>query len=94
VTTDPANFTTGRTYDLDGLVISSTDQNNHTTLLTLDPRGGLTQVRAPHDTSGSSIVYDTTQYAYDQVGNRTKVVTPRGVAAGVTGASRTAPSPG
>ncbi len=86
VTTDPANHTTSKSYDLDGLVSSTTDQNGSTTLLTLDPRGDLTQKMVPHDTSGNSIVYDTTQYAYDQVGNRTRVVTPRGVAAGVTNA--------
>jgi RHS repeat-associated protein len=84
VTTDPANFTTSKHYDLDGLVTSTTDQNNNTKLSTLDPRGDVIQVKAPHDTSGGTTVYDTTQYAYDQVGNRTKVVTPRGVAAGVT----------
>jgi len=86
VTTDPANFTTSKTYDLDGLVTSATDQNGSTTLFTLDPRGKVTQVMVPHDTSGASIVYDTTQYVYDQVGNRIKVITPRGVASGVANA--------
>lgn len=38
----------------------------------------------PHDTSGTSIVYNTTQYVYDQVGNRTQVITPQAVASGVS----------
>jgi RHS repeat-associated protein len=84
VATDAANFTTSTTYDLDGLVTSTTDQNGNTTLLTLDPRGDVIQKKVPHDTSGGTTTYNTTQYGYDQVGNRTMVVTPRGVAAGVT----------
>jgi RHS repeat-associated protein len=85
-TIDPAGFTTSRAYDLDGLVTSATDQNGSRTLLTLDPRGEVTQMMVPHDTSGGSIVYDTTQFVYDQVGNRIKVITPRGVASGVPNA--------
>ncbi len=85
-TTDPAGFTTSKSFDLDGLVTSATDQNGNTTLLTLDARGKVTQVMVSHDTSGASIVYDTTQYVYDQVGNRIKVITPRGVASGVANA--------
>jgi len=92
VTTDPANHTTSRAYDLDGLVISATDQNGNTTLNTLDPRGDLTQVQVPHDTSGGT-TYNTTQYVYDQAGNRTKVITPRGVAAGSPPAASPAHSP-
>jgi YD repeat-containing protein len=75
--TDPANYSSSKAYDLDGLVISTTDQNNNTTLLTLDPRGDVVQKQVPHDTSGTT-TYDTTQYAYDQAGNRTKMITPRG----------------
>ena len=91
--TDAAGFTTSQAYDLDGLVTSSTDQNgaidknSATTLYTLDPRGKVTQMMVPHEGSGSSVVYDTTQYVYDQAGNRTQVITPRGVAAGVSIAS-------
>ncbi len=80
---DPAGFAASKAYDLDGLATSVTDQNGNTTLLTLDPRGDVTQVQVPHDTSGTSIVYDTTRYVYDQVGNRTQVITPRAVAAGL-----------
>jgi YD repeat-containing protein len=87
VATDAANHTTSQAYDLDGNVISSTDQNNNTTKLTLDPRGDVIQVMAPHDTSGGTTTYNTTQYVYDQVGNRTQVLTPRAVAAGTSTAS-------
>jgi RHS repeat-associated protein len=84
--TDPAGFSTSQTYDLDGLVLTSTDRNGSRTLFTLDPRGKVTQAMVPHDTSGASIVYNTTQYVYDQVGNRIKVITPRGAASGGTDA--------
>jgi RHS repeat-associated protein len=84
--TDAAGFSTSQAYDLDGLVISTTDKNQKTTQFTLDPRGKVTQKMVPHDGSGSSTVFDTTQYAYDQVGNLVKVITPRGVTSGVANA--------
>jgi len=37
-------------------------------------------VRVPHAGAGGTVTYRTTRYEYDQVGNRTKVVTPRGTA--------------
>ncbi|MFI6360508.1 hypothetical protein ACIBJF_50185 [Streptomyces sp. NPDC050743] len=40
-------------------------------------------MKVPHDGT-APITYDTTQYEYDQVGNTTKVITPRAVAAGST----------
>ena len=67
------------THDRDGLVTATTDQSGNTTLLTLDARGKTVEEKVPHEVAGS-IVYRTTRYEYDQVGNRTKVVTPRGVA--------------
>ena len=78
-TTDAANFTASVQYDLDGLVVAATDEEGNRTLLGYDPRGLLTETKAPHDTVSGTIVYNTTQYAYDQVGNRTKVISPRGV---------------
>jgi RHS repeat-associated protein len=84
--TDPAGSTTSKAYDLDGFVISATDQNGATTLLTLDPLGKITQMMVPHDTSGGSIVYDITQYVYDQDGNQVKIISPRGVTSGVANA--------
>jgi RHS repeat-associated protein len=79
-TTDAAGHTTATDYDLDGLVVSTTDQENNTTLVDLDERGMPREVRVPHDNPGGTMAYNTTRYEYDEVGNRTRVVTPRGVA--------------
>jgi RHS repeat-associated protein len=79
-TTDAAGHQTATDYDLDGLAVSTTDQEGNTTLVDLDERGMPRQVRVPHDNPGGTISYHTTQYEYDEVGNRTRVVTPRGVA--------------
>ncbi len=88
-TTDPAGNTTKAGYDLDGLAISATDKNGNTTLNTLDADGQLTQQQVPAQAPGAAVSYDTTQYAYDQAGNRTKVISPRGVASGISGAYTT-----
>ncbi|MFD9097136.1 DNRLRE domain-containing protein [Streptomyces collinus] len=85
VTTDAAGKTTKKGYDKDGLVVSATDAENNTTLVTYDERGKQTQVKVPHDGT-STITYRTTKYEYDQVGNVTKVLTPRTTAAGSTDA--------
>jgi RHS repeat-associated protein len=84
VATDAGGYTTSKSYDLDGKVTATTDQAGDTTQYTLDPRGDLVQVMAPHDTSGGTTTFNTTQYVYDQVGNRTEVLTPRAVAAGTS----------
>ncbi|MBO0882447.1 MAG: hypothetical protein J2P17_19370, partial [Mycobacterium sp.] len=76
VITDAKGYTTGSTYDRDGLVTATADQNNTTTIITLDARGKPSQVKAPHADGIDNI----TQYEYDQVGNQTKVITPRGAA--------------
>ncbi|MER7107911.1 golvesin C-terminal-like domain-containing protein [Streptomyces sp. NPDC000229] len=79
-TIDPlGNTTTGR-YDKDGLNIARTDADGNETLSTYDERGALVETKAPFskDASGT-ITYRTTRYEYDQVGNRTKTITPRGV---------------
>ncbi|WP_317447932.1 DNRLRE domain-containing protein [Streptomyces collinus] len=81
--TDAAGKTTKKGYDKDGLVTSATDAENNTTLITYDERGKQTEVKVPHD-GISTITYNTTRYEYDQVGNTTKVITPRAVAAGTT----------
>ncbi|MFE9438024.1 DNRLRE domain-containing protein [Streptomyces sp. NPDC006602] len=83
VVTDAAGKTTKKGYDKDGLVTSATDAENNTTLITYDERGKQTEVKAPRDGT-STITYRTTKYEYDQVGNTTKVITPRAVAAGTT----------
>src|SRR5205823_942563 len=49
-------------------------------LATLDARGKPAEVKVPHSTSGGTITYDITRYEYDQVGNQTKVISPRGAA--------------
>ncbi|MFG2357560.1 DNRLRE domain-containing protein [Streptomyces sp. NPDC048521] len=85
VVTDAAGKTTKKGYDKDGLVTSATDAENNTTTITYDERGKQTQVKVPHDGT-TSITYRTTKYEYDQVGNTTKVLTPRATAAGSTDA--------
>ncbi|MEV0745706.1 DNRLRE domain-containing protein [Streptomyces sp. NPDC050273] len=78
LTTDAAGKTSKKAYDKDSLVVSTTDADNNTTLITYDERGKQTEIKVPH--SGTSpIVHRTTRYEYDQVGNATKVTTPRGV---------------
>jgi RHS repeat-associated protein len=93
--TDAAGHTTETGYDLDGLVDSTTDQNNNTTKLTLDADGQVTQQEVPAQAPGAAAGYDVTQYVYDQDGNQTQVISPRGSADGVTVGSAdggTAPS--
>ncbi|MDQ0844623.1 RHS repeat-associated protein [Streptomyces sp. V1I6] len=75
---DAAGKTTKTSYDKDSLVVSSTDAENNTTLVTYDERGKKIQVKVPH-VGTSTITYRATKYEYDQVGNTTKVITPRGV---------------
>ncbi|WP_251063536.1 MULTISPECIES: DNRLRE domain-containing protein [unclassified Streptomyces] len=79
VSTDALGKTTKRGYDKDSLVTSTTDAENSTTLITYDERGKQTEVKVPHDGT-TTITYRTTKYEYDQVGNTTKVTTPRGTA--------------
>jgi len=58
-------------------VVSTTDQEGNTTLVDLDERGMPRELKVPHDNPGGT--YRTTRYEYDEVGNRTRVTTPRGV---------------
>ncbi|MEU6087591.1 DNRLRE domain-containing protein [Streptomyces sp. NPDC047085] len=85
VVTDAAGKTAKKGYDKDGLVTSATDAENNTTTITYDERGKQTEVKVPHDGT-STITYRSTKYEYDQVGNTTKVLTPRATAAGSTDA--------
>jgi RHS repeat-associated protein len=78
-TTDAANKSTSSTYDKDGIVTATTDQAGNVTLVTLDARGKQTEVKVPHANSGG-IQYRITRTEYDQVGNVTKVTSPRGTA--------------
>ncbi|MET7712562.1 DNRLRE domain-containing protein [Streptomyces sp. NPDC005407] len=77
--TDAVGKSTSRTYDKDSLVTQTTDAENNTTTVTYDERGKKTEVEVPHDGT-STITYRTTKFEYDQVGNTTKVITPRGTA--------------
>ncbi len=88
-TLDAAGGTTSVGYDLDGVKTSTTDQNGNTTNYTVDSNGQVTQVQAPRakDAGNNVTAWDTVQYTYDQVGNNTAVISPKGVAAGSTGAT-------
>ena len=76
--TDPLGKFTTTAYDKDGLAVSATDQMGNTTYTNLDARGKPVEVKVPHVDSGG-IQYAITRTEYDQVGNATKVISPRGV---------------
>ncbi|GAA2401209.1 hypothetical protein GCM10010404_68750 [Nonomuraea africana] len=76
---DAAGFQTITDYDLDGLVEGQTDQDGNKTLIGLDKRGAVVETKVPHSQTDGVIKYTITRFEYDQVGNRTKVITPRGV---------------
>ncbi|SIS00485.1 RHS repeat-associated core domain-containing protein [Micromonospora avicenniae] len=79
-TIDALGKFTSSSYDRDGLVTATTDQLGNTTTVALDPRGKPSEVKVPHKNDAGVITYRVTKYEYDQVGNRTKVISPRGVA--------------
>jgi RHS repeat-associated protein len=80
-TIDAAGNRTRSTYDADGNVISATDPAGFTAYVTYDERGDVVESKAPYDgTSDGTVTYRTTKYEYDQVGNSTRVVSPRGAA--------------
>ncbi|MGI5291126.1 RHS repeat-associated core domain-containing protein [Nonomuraea polychroma] len=76
---DAAGYQTSVDYDLDGLVIGQTDQDNNKTITAYNARGDVTETQVPHSETGGVIKYVTTQFTYDEVGNKTKTITPRGV---------------
>jgi RHS repeat-associated protein len=78
--TDAIGKFTTTTYDRDGLVIATTDQLGNTTQFILDGRGKPTEVRVPVTNNGGTVTHRVTRYEYDDVGNRTKTVSPKGVA--------------
>ncbi|MEU3625157.1 hypothetical protein BS329_20935 [Amycolatopsis coloradensis] len=65
-------------YDRDGNVVAATDEDGNETLIDLDERGMQREVRSPHSDDGG-LRYFTTHYEYDQVGNLTRTINPRGV---------------
>ncbi|MEV4755359.1 DNRLRE domain-containing protein [Micromonospora sp. NPDC049559] len=79
-TTDALGKYTSSTYDRDGLVTATTDQLGNTVTTVLDARGRPTEVKVPHEDVAGTITYRTTRYEYDEVGNQTRVISPRGVA--------------
>ncbi|MFF2191105.1 DNRLRE domain-containing protein [Streptomyces sp. NPDC058155] len=77
-TTDAAGKSSSRTYDKDSLVVATKDAENNETLISYNERADQTEIKVPY--SGTSpITYRTTRFEYDQAGNRTKVISPRGV---------------
>ncbi|MBA2947606.1 golvesin C-terminal-like domain-containing protein [Streptomyces himalayensis] len=74
--TDATGKFTKRTYDKDSLVLTTTDAENNTTTVTYDERGMQSEVKVPYEGTTTR----STKYEYDQVGNVTKVITPRGAA--------------
>ncbi|WP_258308210.1 DNRLRE domain-containing protein [Streptomyces sp. NWU339] len=79
-TTDAAGKFTTVEYDLDGRSPKATDAEGNSTLTTFDRRGLAEEIKVPYSKDGSgTITYRTTRFEYDEVGNRTKEISPRGV---------------
>ncbi|WP_405601325.1 DNRLRE domain-containing protein [Streptomyces sp. NBC_01410] len=74
--TDAAGKFTTREYDKDSLVVKSTDKEGNTSEVVYDQRGKTIEQRVPY--SGSTL--RITKFEYDQMGNTTKVISPRGTA--------------
>ena len=81
--TDPLGHQQASRYDPNGNVDSTTDANNHTTTIAYDQRDLPVQVTEPFDPATSRNV--VTRLAYDAVGNRTKLISPRAFDAGGPG---------
>ncbi len=77
--TDAAGKTSSRTYDKDSLVVQAKDAENNVSYTDYDERGMRKEARVPYSGT-TSITYRKTQFEYDQGGNLTKVITPRGTA--------------
>ncbi|GAA4526914.1 golvesin C-terminal-like domain-containing protein [Amycolatopsis samaneae] len=77
--TDAAGSTTGKKYDRDGNAVETTDAEQNTTVLKLDARAMVEEQWVPRtkDAQGNP-VYRKTRFEYDEVGNKTKVISPRG----------------
>ncbi|CAL9644661.1 hypothetical protein SUDANB15_06419 [Streptomyces sp. enrichment culture] len=80
-TVDALGWATSVRYDKDGLRTAQTDAEGNESLAAYDERGALVESKVPvSENSSGDITYRTTRYEYDQVGNQTKTITPRGVA--------------
>ncbi|MGQ4418687.1 RHS repeat-associated core domain-containing protein, partial [Streptomyces sp. SAS_269] len=74
--TDAAGKYATREYDKDSLMVRSTDKEGNTSEVVYDERGKTIEQRVPY--SGTTL--RTTKFEYDQMGNTTKVISPRGTA--------------
>src|SRR6266511_8212 len=63
-----------------GFVVAQIDRAGRRSEITLDPRGAVVETRVPRRTVDGTTEYAVTRYEYDQVGNRSKAISPRGVA--------------
>jgi RHS repeat-associated protein len=77
--TDALGKSTTTGYDRDGLAVTVTDPLGCTTYTTRDGRGRPVETKVPHVDSGG-VQYRITRAEYDQAGNQTKIISPRGVA--------------
>src|SRR5262249_53638012 len=77
--TDPNGNYTQTTRDADGRVTQSRDKNGNIALFNYDASGRLIQQQVPVQAPGQPVSYATSQYAYDQAGNRTQVLSPLAV---------------
>lgn len=77
--TDAAGHTVTYAYDRDGVLTAVTDEEGFTTEIVSDERGVVVEERVPHREDDGTITHRITRYEYDEVGNRTRVITPRGV---------------
>ncbi|WP_460417577.1 DNRLRE domain-containing protein [Planifilum fimeticola] len=73
--TDTKGHSVEYTYDHDGNRTTVKDKEGTVTTTVYDERGLVKEVRVPHDDGVERI----TRFEYDEVGNRTKVITPPGV---------------
>ncbi|GIF23486.1 RHS repeat-associated protein [Actinoplanes tereljensis] len=79
-TTDALGKTSTSEFDRDGLVSAATDALGNTTRVTRDVRGNTVEMKVPYRNDSGTITYRTMRYEYDKAGNRTRMITPRGVA--------------
>ncbi len=77
--TDAGGYVTKAGYDRDGLRTTTTDQNNRVSTTVYDPRGKVVETRVPHEVVDGTVKETIRRFEYDQAGNRTKEITPRGV---------------
>jgi RHS repeat-associated protein len=80
--TDAAGHVLRNSYDRDGNAVTNTDQDGNRVEIRFDERGKPVEVRSPHKLDGTTVVTRTTRYEYDEVGNPTREITPRGVETG------------